>query len=223
MYNKHQLRGRVVFDIESGGYDVSTILRLYHAETDLLSMDKEKAEKHVKKLQKLADKPALDPLTGYVLAIGYAVDDNSPKFLLGPEKEILTSFWSLWVDWASDGREICGFNICGFDIPYLAKRSAALGIRVPVSYIWTKPDRRWPLPFVLDVMLVFNSGAYPPRLTSLDDLSRFLGVGTKNGQNGAAFADLLHNDNTRDAALEHLANDVTLTRACAERVLGPAN
>lgn len=90
------------------------------------------------KKAELIDRAALDPDYGRIVAIGYKVDDQptDSRLVVGgyEEWELLDRFWDLFFE--SEG-VCCGYNIIGFDLPYLLKRSFDLGVRVPLT-----PDLR---------------------------------------------------------------------------------
>lgn len=106
------------------------------------------------KKQALIDMAALDPDYGKVLSIGYATDVDGPIMtyavgqcvnleianvdtdageityleVLLTEEDLLRHFWNIF----TDCRGHCvGYNILGFDLPYLLRRSMALGVKVP--------------------------------------------------------------------------------------------
>ena len=93
-------------------------------------------EKQQAQLQKAIDEwetgegAALNAVTGQTLLIGYAIEMDGPYISLFDDKseaELIRSFWEL-VDRPVD---ICGFNSNRFDIPFLVRRSAILGVEIP--------------------------------------------------------------------------------------------
>jgi DNA polymerase elongation subunit (family B) len=106
------------------------------------------------KRQELIENAALDPDYGKVLSIGYATSVDGPvvvhmvgevyfaKQYYPPEaleevvvedtyteKDLITGFWQVF----ADCRGACvGYNILGFDLPYLMARSMYLGVHVPL-------------------------------------------------------------------------------------------
>jgi len=88
-----------------------------------------------KKLE-LADKAALDPDYGRIVAISYQYGwDSSVKnsWLVrdsDTEVKALKDFWNVF-KFAANGYS-CGYNIIGFDLPYLLRRSMDLGVKVPM-------------------------------------------------------------------------------------------
>jgi len=95
------------------------------------------------------EKAALDPDYGKILSIGYATSPDGPiKVLIAgeiyfaeldpngsarteyvfTEQDLITEFWKALA--FCNGNAV-GYNILGFDIPYIMRRSMALGIKVP--------------------------------------------------------------------------------------------
>lgn len=212
--------GRVTWDIETDGMTVESI-RETHTPDDPTLMD----EKLLKRLQKLIEKPALDPTSGFVCAIGYQVTtptgEQPVRFLLGDERDILSEFWSLWNYWCDQNYELVTFNGHSFDCPFVTRRSHALKLTPPVLRIWTKANRRWYRDYCLDLLEIWMAGSLGSlgqRYISLNTLSKFLGEGSKVGR-GDAFAALLRTD--KAAALDYLEQDVRLTSRLAKRIIGP--
>ena len=91
-------------------------------------------EKRAEKIEKAA----LDADFGKIVAIGIKEDNGDPYSLLVGEEiaedNVLTEadaiswFWALF---NHHRRVCCGYNIIGFDLPYLLRRSFDLGIFVP--------------------------------------------------------------------------------------------
>ena len=82
--------------------------------------------------QSIIDNAALDALTGQVLMIAYHVRGEAASVAIHgkPEAEILTEWWAL-VTRFDRCPFVIGFNIKGFDLPFLVRRSWALGVVVP--------------------------------------------------------------------------------------------
>jgi DNA polymerase elongation subunit (family B) len=88
-----------------------------------------------KKAEQIAQAP-LDADLGKVIAIAmqFGVETQVEVSLAGDsetrtETELIKWFWSAYA--RADGRS-CGYNIIGFDLPYLLRRSFELGITVPI-------------------------------------------------------------------------------------------
>jgi len=96
--------------------------------------DPDKIAKYIEeKKAEQADKAALDADYGKINAIGWKSDDEEYNaVLLGnpySEKELVEGFWKLY---KKHNGYSCGYNIIGFDLPYLMRRSFGLGIKIPI-------------------------------------------------------------------------------------------
>jgi hypothetical protein len=161
-----------------------------------------------------ADDSLLDPLTSKVIAIGY-YDKAENIFTLAtpdlPEGELLRQFWRVFSEVHASGGKMLGFNIVGFDLPFLVRRSWHHGIPVPRTLM--TGGKYWS-DTVVDLMAVWKFGGYRDFIC-LDALAKFLGVGAKNG-NGAQFHQVWASD--KKAALDYLKNDVQLVVECAQKM-----
>ena len=170
-------------------------------------------EYHAKKAKheiEFRDKAALSPLTGRVLAIGYATPAGSLVIHGANEEVLLTQFWSLFRAMSNQSvGGLIGWNTAGFDLPFLIRRSWFYDLPIPSDVIG---GRYWSKLFV-DLMDVWRLGSKD--YVSLDRVSRFFGLGAKNGS-GALFHQQWEND--RNAACEYLANDLSLTLKVAKRL-----
>lgn len=166
-----------------------------------------------------SSKAALSAATGRVVAIGCktesklsitAIDDNTT------ERQMLHYFWQLYEQLRKSDRNLVGFNSNEFDVPFLAQRSVVLGVPVPRTLI---KQGRYLDEMFIDLRKVWSFGAKP--VGSLDMVCRACGIpGKPEGVNGAMFAELYFNEETRDEAIEYLANDLEMTFALAERLIG---
>lgn len=160
---------------------------------------------------------ALSPLTGQVVAIGMCLasggKENGQAIQIagtGPklsEENLLGAFWKKY-RWAiSKNVRIVGHNICGFDFPFLIRRSWILGIPVPDGIL--DRDRYWN-PLFVDTMVRWQCGARG-EFASLDTLAQATGHAGKNGD-GADFARLWFGTPEEHAqAILYLKNDIEMT------------
>ena len=104
-----------------------------------------------------------------------------------------------------------GYSSNTFDVPFLVRRAVFHGVKPCVGWSWSpyKTDK-W-----VDLRSLWQLGDKQYSMGGLNGLSKFLGAGEKNGD-GAAFANLWKTD--KDAALAYLKNDLSITKACAERM-----
>jgi len=120
------------------------------------------------------------------------------------EALLLSKAWSVFETKEADEIFVT-FNGTRFDWPFLARRSYALGVVVP---LWYPADGRWPLRTHCDLYTLWQAGDRTESI-SLDRLARLCGLGGKIG-NGAEFGKLWTED--RNAALDYLRQDLKLTR-----------
>lgn len=133
------------------------------------------------------EKAALDPDYGRILSLGMAMEPDGPIVVLTvgqtvtevgedfssheytlTEDDLILTFWQ---NLAACGGRCVGYNILGFDLPYLLRRSMALGIRVPIL-----PNlARYRTEPVTDLMaILYNWGA--DRYKGLKQVARLYGI-----------------------------------------------
>lgn len=164
----------------------------------------------------IQDRAALSAITGEVLAIGYK---NAEKVILDhvtedrPESQLLKKFWDLFGNYRTSGRKMIGFNLEGFDVPFLVRRSLINKVVVPDCVL----NGRYLDSTFVDLMKTWKNTDWKTD-GSLDAICRACGIGKKlEGVDGSMFADLFRNDETRERALEYLRCDLLLTWGLAER------
>lgn len=204
-----------VFDIETQALPTDQLAKvkpIFIANKTLKDPDKIAADLDAKE-QEWMERAALDATTGQVLCISISGGlDSFDVIHAGDERANIERFWN-WLELRLARSEtVAGFNIFGFDLPFLYRRSWILGVEIPRLI---RKGRYWHDDLV-DVMDLWKVGVYDQRI-SLDMLSKSLGIGEKTG-NGAEFAALWASD--RNKAIEYCRNDLALTRKCAERMLG---
>lgn len=170
------------------------------------------------------DRAALSALTGRVLAITLRPDDDTATILaegqhsrsfpgaFNSEAAVLQAFWDTWLLASVEARFV-GFNIRGFDLPFLYRRSMILGVDVPRKAM----DRRgyWHESFV-DLLDVWRCGDRQ-LFVKLDALAFAFGLeGKLDGVTGADFARLWDED--RDTAIAYALQDAELTLKLAQRM-----
>lgn len=159
------------------------------------------------------DRAALDATSGRIVAIGYI---NGEQFIdsITDETAMLLSLWETVRQAQADGSLMVGFNIARFDVTFAVRRSWHLRIPVPPRLY----NGRYLNPSLfLDLAESWQMGNFDDRI-SLKRLAEFLGIGTKNEDNSKNFGKLLISN--RAEALAHLENDLRLTGAIADRLLG---
>lgn len=196
------------FDVESAPRPDDQLARVkpeFKVNRTLKDPEKIKADL-IAKEQAWLEGAALDGKYGQVLCIGL-LDDEGSRFITGPEPEILRGFWAVF----DDGPKLVGFNVKGWDLPFLCQRSWALGIQTPTDLM----DGRYWNRRIVDVLERWC--CYSNRFDgqSLDAICKATGIGAKTG-NGRDFAHLFATD--RKAALDYLGTDLELTAALAKRL-----
>lgn len=190
--------------------------RAKHADAiERYSLDLEQAE--AKYWEEVLDKAALSALTGEVLAIGYRGEKVTIDFQ-GDRSEamMLATFWKQYKSLRSVGRKMVGFNIGGFDMPFIVQRSWILGIPVPDS-VFIGPQRYLDQTFI-DLMKLWSAGQWGA-FTKLDTICKCLGIpGKPEGISGGDFARLFRDPETQQQAIDYLNNDLDMTFGVAERL-----
>ena len=142
------------FDIETeANQDAFEFMNEPKAPSNWKNPDKIKSYIEEKKQEQI-EKAALDADYGRIVALGWKVDDKPIDSRLVydiedgySEKELIQTFWNLYKD--QNGYS-CGYNIIGFDLPYLMRRSFDLGI-IPGIFPNLAKYRTFP---TLDLMMV---------------------------------------------------------------------
>lgn len=176
--------------------------------------DSEKIAQYVsdKKVEQVLQAP-LDADLGMVTAIAMqrSLENATEVYLTGDdetpnEKALLHRFW---VNFAEMDGWACGYNILGFDLPYLLRRSFALGIDVPLlprlSKYQTEP--------VVDLMgILYNWG----NARGLKWVCKRYGIpNALPDLDGSKVAGM-----DRDTLRKYAANDLTLVIDLYKRMCG---
>jgi DNA polymerase elongation subunit (family B) len=205
-----------VFDIETGPRSREEVLAcapVFKAPANY--KDPEKIAAAIKEQEdEFVSRAALCASTGRVVAIGIRTDGVTT--ILGDEegeRAMLKLFWKWVEDNVRQGRAIIGFNIARFDVPFLIRRSWAVGVRPPSGIIgaYGKLNSAF-----IDLMQEWQCGDRSATI-SLARVCALFGLPGKNG-NGKDFAALWAEN--RAAAEEYLLNDIMITTRVAERMLG---
>lgn len=210
-----------IFDIETGSIPESELLKIIdpfdpasvktgnikNPELIAAKID-EQREKYYADAR---DNAALSALTGRVLAIGVKPLEGD-WVILGQDNEadLLRDFWERFSH--TPGKWV-GFNILGFDMPFLAQRSWVN--KVPVPFI--RKSRYW-TDELLDLREVWQMGNRQSE-GSLDSIAKAFGLPGKTGD-GKEFGKLWADPATKAKAEEYLRNDLALTEALYLRIVG---
>lgn len=161
---------------------------------------------------------ALSPEYGRIAIAGALTEGDKPySFYNEDERLILESAWHLVDSSIRDTYLIVGFNIKGFDLPFMVKRSWILGVSVPQS-IYSPRKSKYPWPEnIIDLMDVWKCGDYKAPWISFNQLCRNLGIPIKDGE-GSKFGELWERNKT--AALKYNSDELLVLSQVAERMIG---
>ncbi len=81
--------------------------------------------------EEFVSRAALSPITGRVLLIGCLVNGKEIMLSDDSEADMLSAFWDLVENWLAAKTPMIGHNSASFDIPFMVRRSWALGVPVP--------------------------------------------------------------------------------------------
>ena len=161
------------------------------------------------------ERAALSAETG-IVAISGMMDDSAIHQFLHSEEEIIADTFDKMLQVFSGGGIISGWNVKGFDLPFLVKRAWLLNVKVP-SRIFNPFKPRYPWSdSIVDLMDVWKAGQFTEKHTSLNTALRHLGLPQKTGS-GADFGALWAGDKT--AALAYNADDLELEMMVARRLV----
>lgn len=127
------------------------------------------------------------------------------------EKDLLEEFWNIVAihrQFHYVNEIFCGYNIVGFDLPFILRRSMACGVKIPFKLPVTKYN-----PNLVDLMLLlYPAGNYK----GLKFLAKRYGL-TNNceGVDGSMVASL-----TEDEVIKYVMSDVNLAMQLEERMEG---
>jgi len=224
----------VVFDIETGPLPEGALRAMFVLKTlDEFATSCDKrwkpdtiADKYdeycATAFDKFAERAALSPATGRVVAIGYGDGLTTAAQYIGDdidEADVLHDFWHAYQE--NQGQWV-GHNIYDFDLPFLVRRSWVSGVKIPIGVYTHSCGRTYWSDRFVDTMKLWGLGVYQERI-SLDNLCRILGGPLKPDDcTGADFARMLlsGDEAERNAALNYLINDIEMTAFVAKRLMG---
>lgn len=162
------------------------------------------------------DKASLHPEFAKIICISIAqIKENGESITIksykGDEKSILSDFIKLNTAVLSKipGAQYCGHNIKRFDVPFLAKRIAINGFKIPSNFQIFKM-KNWEIPF-LDTSDIWSFGAWQESYVSLELLCNSLDVPTpKDGMQGKDVGDAFYSGRI-DEIVEYCEKDVEAT------------
>lgn len=135
---------------------------------------------------------------------------NQDKYLTLTESDLLSIFWTL----AKRAGRLAGYNIVGFDIPVLLRRSWAMGIEASRPLFNLKP---WD-DLILDIMrALYHNGYGPgPKYRGLKEVCKIWDIPNPLPKiDGSMYSEL-----SPEKQLKYVANDVEMTRELIRRTKG---
>lgn len=177
--------------------------------------DPEKIAAYIKDATaKAIDRCALDPDLCRVVAVGVWEEDAIDPTVFTSEHHFSTSehYMLQWLLDAIAGADLVGFNILGFDLPVLIRRSQYLGLKVPASVLNLD---RYRTPHI-DLMerLSFNGKL---KYRSLDFYCKRFGIDVPDVTTGKD-VDAMVKAGDWVGVANHCRADLLKTRALAKRV-----
>lgn len=171
---------------------------------------------------KFKQRAALSATTGRVIVIGYL--DRVATQIFSPqagfyEGTLIQHFWDFVAMYPGP---LIGFNIFGFDLPFLVRRSWILGVPVPPCvFAGDGKWRSWNTSLFIDVAAEWTF-RNRTEFISLDELGRAMGLGGKadgevTGENFYEYW-LSEEEPKHALALEYIYRDLDLPIKIAERM-----
>jgi hypothetical protein len=203
--------GRIILDLETAPIDdAASYIEPVSAPANY--KDPDKIASYCKdKQQELVDKAALDPDLCRIVAAGFLTEDGGPQIWTATdavgEAAVLTEIWR-----AIGDRLIVGFNVCGFDVPVLLRRSLYLRVVSPRIAV-----DRFKHPRILDLMqeLSFNGLL---KYHGLDFYCQRFALQVPEDEVSGADIPGLVAANQWAKVHQHVESDVAKTAALAERM-----
>lgn len=160
-------------------------------------------------------KTSFSGLTGQLLMIGIAIEDEAPFVLTGDEVTILGEFKRVLADVQVAQNmglpTFVGHNLIDFDLPFIFHRSVMLGVAPHITFP-VMPSRYSER--IYDTMVKW--AGFGNRV-KLDTLAQALGVGGKGDIDGSMVYDYYAAGRV-DELVEYCKNDVAMTRAVYQRM-----
>jgi predicted PolB exonuclease-like 3'-5' exonuclease len=215
---------RTYFDIETAPYLpelLQPLMPQFEAPSNYKDAAKIAAAIEEKK-QQWIEKAGLNPLISHVATIAYhgssiaansgiVLDECSDR----DDKEIIQKFLALCKEGWQGKRQIIGWNIFEFDLPYIMRR--AWKHKLDTSCIQLYNNRFWPEYFI-DLRVLWGLGQYQCG-GNLGEVAQFFGFEGKNGD-GAEFARLYYGtEEEKQKAISYAINDVVITSSVGEHML----
>lgn len=162
------------------------------------------------------EKAALSPETGDLAVVGIWGDGHVVQHYVGSkdvnsEKDLVAfAIGALGQGYASF---VLGWNLLGFDVPFVVKKAWMLGVPVPRSTF--NPMSRYPVPDrIVDAMKSWQCGNFKAPFTSLNNAMKSVGLPGK--PDGKEFGKLWSEDRVK--ALEYQRDELTGMAELSRRI-----
>ena len=204
----------VPWDIETGPLPENVIESFFDSvKPDRRIKDPAKIAANIaEKRQAMMEEATLKPHLSKVLAIacGEHIFHSATD-----EAGVLNDFWDVIHSAHNKGGALfVGYCSAGFDLPFVMKRSWALGVHMP-DWVF---DGRYTHKSFVDAAIVLACGRRED-IVSLDVAARLLGIGKKSGNGADFWREYLSGDDARrDAALAYCSHDKELTLGIAMKL-----
>jgi predicted PolB exonuclease-like 3'-5' exonuclease len=181
--------------------------------------DPEKILKYKKdKLQEAWAKQALNPLKGEIICLGIAIDDEEPVAITRNVNDRGEERIMVWLDAYLNEltyTKLIGYNVLGFDFPWLYLRAVKYNLPILKNYLPTKKSDT----SYLDLMQQVSSTLYgKDSYMSMKDVCGFFGIDVKdNGLDGSMVHQAYLDGRIKEIA-EYCKQDVEATRELYKRL-----
>lgn len=160
-------------------------------------------------------KTSFSGLSGQLLMIGIAIDDEAPFVLTGAESETLGEFKRVLADvQAAQNMGLptyVGHNLTDFDLPFIFHRSVMLGVAPHITFP-VSPSR-----YSERIYDTMSKWAGFGNRVKLDTLAQAFGVGGKGDIDGSMVYDYYVAGRVNEL-IEYCKNDVAMTREVYKRM-----
>lgn len=214
----------ICYDIETGPRPAEEIEHMFDPDGVKYGNVKDSAKRRAidkAALETFFDKAALSPISGRIIAIGYASPGSEQQpsvvgvgYNVHTEEDVLGHFWQTYQLSRERKTTIAGWNSNEFDFPYIIKRSWMLGVEVPSSVY--SQNRRYFADHLIDLMKVFLVGSFSVKYAKLEMVAESFGFDKKTPLNGADFHSTW--EHSQQEAVRYLQQDALLTASVAERM-----
>ena len=208
---------KTYFDIETEGLPVDQISKLMPEFTPPQNIkDPVKIAAAIEdKKRSWLDTTALKAITGKIVAVTIAADENTPKMFSGNEEFLVKSIVNVLKEIISKNDQAYAWNGHGFDLPFICQRAAVYSIPAFKDLTVNVRGRFYWRESLIDPKLVWSNYSPDHAGTSLKSVALALGLGEKSGR-GKYFAELLKTN--PDEAEKYAVMDVELLRGIVNRM-----